>query len=810
MSHDEIHGKQRAWLTDQDIEDLVLGLNDGDPVYPERVLTALFRIITIIHTSYEYQTNPLHQSISQIIRILQAGPVNYQDMEISKSALAKKPLLMQLMIQMQDIVVKQHHARSSKQLTWLAIALHTSILLTHLKVITHANNILMQFKLAQFSESPNRTWIWRSLPDASTLSMNINNILSIFRTTLEQQKNMLSDLNSHDAIDLLRSKKNKSEIKARLSQIQKITLAYQNAHFLKFKDPNSKRRKPPKKIKTKIKPIKLDKLNSVNDPLNKEPDPYYWDTTLDDIEAYIPKLDTRFFEATIEKYDELETSFEEKIDHYDRPYINYSELPEPLIKHSVPLQAIDITLQQNYMSQRDLQLNSNTRTLSLAGYQGLFSTLSHNAKADAKESEKSAASLLLLSMLTGLPIKSLMSPEYIGNSSVFSIGISRYYIKHHLGATKRSKRFDEVIFENEFDEVKIPLPIWLIEYLLSNELPTKERLTTYLSTLRTSLQLPYLSINRIETALHVILSRYTPNCHGHIADIICRVPASHAPAIYYSSHTSEELINHYKAALDRLNANQNFDLSYISAWHKYTLGSAFAFKLDYVHKFMTELKAWVRNSPNPDIHFNRTSILVWFIFCTLTGVRPNNSIGTISDIDLETGWLLVYDKLSKNVQNHRLVPLCSTLIRYLIEYKTYLINYQLRHFLKHELSECVDKIRLGEDVSLLRLLSDSADDLKDIKRGDAYRMTHEIIDADPYWTRHFVRTQLERYGINLVLINAVIGHEKGRQEALGLLSSSSKSKIKSVGDTLESIAVSLNLKTSKGRSLHYYGDTDNA
>ncbi|MDY3305865.1 hypothetical protein [Psychrobacter sanguinis] len=810
MPHNKIHSKQRAWLSSQDIENLVLGLNDDEPVYPERVLTALSRIIAIIHSSYECQTDPLQESISQIIQILQTRPVNHQDMEISKSALAKKPLLMQLIIQLQDIVIKQHHTRSSKQLIWLAIALHTSLLLTHLKVATHANNILMQFKLSQFSESPNRTWIWRSLPDVPSLNMNINDILSIFRTILDQQENSLSDLENRDAIDLLRSKENKSDVKARLSQIQKITLAYQNANFLKSKTTNSKKSKAHKKIKTKIKPIKLDTSNAVNYPLNKEPDPYYWDTSPNDIEIYIPKLDIMFFEAEIEKHDGLETSVEEKIDHYDRPYINYSELPDPLINHSIPLQAIDITLQQNYMSQRDLNLNSNTRLLSLAGYQSLFSALSHDAKACANESEKSAASLLLLSMLTVLPIKSLIIPGYIGHTSVFSVGISRAYIKHHLGATKRSKKFDEEIFENEFDEVKIPLPLWLIEYLSSNELPTKKTLTTYLSKLRTSLQLPYLSINRIETALQIILSRYTPNCHGHIADIICRVPAPHAPAMYYSSHTSEELITHYKAALNKLNINKSFDLSYITAWHKYTLGSAFAFKLDYVRKFMANLQAWVKHSPNADTHFNRTSILVWFIFCILTGVRPNNGIGTISDIDLETGWLLVCDKPSKNVQNHRLVPLCSTLIRYLIDYKAYLIDYQLRHPLKHKVSECVDKIRLGEDVALLRLLSDSADRLKDIKRGDAYQMTHEILDADPYWTRHFVRTQLEKYGVNLVLINTVIGHERGRQEALGQLSSSSKSKIKRVGVFLEYIANLLELSTVKSKTLHYYGEPSNA
>ena len=801
---------QRKWVSHQDLIETVLNLEDPHFDYPHEVLMAISDIVVIIHSSYEQPENNLQDFLMKIIKVLQSKPVAPEYMKISKSELSSKPLPMQLLIQMQHIITKRQYNFSNKKIIWLTLALHTSIVLTHHNAKTHAHNIAMQFKMAQFSGSAKRTWLWNSLPDIYDFSLDVENISSLLSTILKQRQNEIEAFDNSDAATLLKSDKTRSALEKKLGQIQKIHLAYISAFFLKNISKKSKKSKNKENNnnRKKVKAITLTKADPVLETSNIEPEPYYWDTTSDDIEAHIPKIDTRFFEPEIEvdEYSGLKASTEEKIDHYDRPYINYNKPPDPLINHSVPLQAIDITLQQNYMSQRDLELNSNTRILSLAGYQGLFNALSH----DANESKKSTASLLLLSMLTGLPIKSLINPGYIGHPSIFRTLKNKAYIRHHLGVTKKSKKFDESIFENELDEVKIPLPLWLIGYLSPDNLPTKEALNGYLSKLRTSLQLPYLSINRIETALHVILSRYTPNCHSHIADIICRVPAPHAPAMYYSSHTSEELITHYKAALDKLNTNNNFDLSYITVWHKYTLGSAFAFKLDYVRKFMAELQLWVKRSPNADIHFNRTSILVWYVFCTLTGVRPNNGIGTISDLDLESGWLLIYDKPSKNVQNHRLVPLCPTLIRYLTDYQAYLINYQTRHPLKYEVSECVDEIRLGEDVALLRLLSDNADNLRDIKRGDAYQMTHEILDADPYWTRHFVRTQLEKYGVNLVLINTVIGHEKGRQEALGQLSSFSKPKIKSIAGILEHIAVSLQLKTIKNTTLHYYGDTDNA
>lgn len=341
--------------------------------------------------------------------------------------------------------------------------------------------------------------------------------------------------------------------------------------------------------------------------------------------------------------------------------------------------------------------------------------------------------------------------------------------------------------------IKIPVPIWLIKKLIDNDLPSKNDITIYLKLLRKNCAFPYLSIARVESALHVVLSRYTPHSHSHIANIICRIPAPQAPAMYYSSHSSEELISHYKTALSVLNAEGKYDLSYVTPWHKYTVGSGFALKVEYVRDFMGTLIQWVRASSNEEMHFDRVSIYTWFVFCLLTGVRPNNGIGRNSDMDLNMGWLLIDDKPSKSSRNHRLIPLCLTLTRYLRRYQRYLIDYQLEHPLNLDINESVDQITSGDEVSLLRLLSKKHDKLIPIKRGAVYEMTKEMIDISPYWTRHFVRTQLERQGVDISLINGVIGHEKNRQEALGKFSSLSKEQIKSVDKSFEKIARQLGL-----------------
>ena len=176
-------------------------------------------------------------------------------------------------------------------------------------------------------------------------------------------------------------------------------------------------------------------------------------------------------------------------------------------------------------------------------------------------------------MITALPVKSLIISGYIGHSSIFNIGLKRIYIQHSLGITKQSEDFDSNKYENKFDGVKIPVPPWLINKILDRELPSQEQIQSYISRLRIKICLSYLSINRIEAALQVTISRYMPNSNSHIADLICRAPVSKAPAMYYSSHLGEEIFSHYKSALAVLDKDSHFDTSYITSWHKYPLGS---------------------------------------------------------------------------------------------------------------------------------------------------------------------------------------------------------------------------------------------
>lgn len=789
---------QLVRVSTQDLKSTVqqISIEQGFADQPS-ITDAISNIVTFIHSSYELDSWTA-SSVEKILLILRKKPISDNDMDTSREGLAKKPLIIQILILMQT---NYNHGfeYGGKRIIWLAIAMHAAVLLKHYNKITESHNILMQFKLAVFFNTDYRRWIWNELPDLRhNTHIGIKEILLILTGILEQIDQELIEVANKSASASIKANKYEVLTKAKKAQIEKILTAYEQAHY-----PNARKYEKPKPDRQdnvkgpRVKPVRLsDEFLNYTPP--NEPTPYHWDTIKDDIEQHSLNFIVGFLEPEAESHEGLMISFEEELDYYDAPYVNYEQLSNELVRHSAPLQTIDLSLQQNYISQRELALNSNVRLLSLAGYQILFKALSFDAikLKTATDIDCVCAGVLLLSLITALPIKSLMIEGYIRNTKNFNVGKRRAYIQHRLGITERTESFDNDKHENKSDEIKIPIPLWLIETLANNDVPSREEFIAYLKSLRSSLELPYLSLARVESALLVILSRYTPNCNSHIANLICRTPAPHAPAMYYSSHSSEALIGHYKTALSVLNFKGNFALSYITAWHKYTVGSSFALRSDYVRRFIKQLRQWVESSTTKDEHFDRTGVYTWFVFCLLTGVRPNNGIGKTSDIDCNMGWLLINDKPNKSARNHRLVPLCPTLIQHLRSYQDYLIDYQRSHQIKREISQDIDQIQAGDDVSLLRLLAASYDKLVPIKRGMIYKMTKEFIDLNPYWTRHFVRTQLEKLGVSIALINSIIGHEKNRQEVLGKFSSVSKAQIKGVSKSLENIADQLGLNVN--------------
>lgn len=186
----------------------------------ERAVAAIGDIVAVVQEGY---CNADHQEqlINKVIKILHERPVAERDMHIGRSELSEKPLIMQVLILMQNIMYKRRQTvRLRQKLYWLAIALHTAVLLMYHGKKTHMHNILMQFKLAQFSKAATRTWIWRELPEIP--EQKVDNILISLQDVSKRLAIKYGDRTQKEFLKL-----------PDVRQINKIIASYQDAHYVK-------------------------------------------------------------------------------------------------------------------------------------------------------------------------------------------------------------------------------------------------------------------------------------------------------------------------------------------------------------------------------------------------------------------------------------------------------------------------------------------------------------------------------------------------------------------------------------------------
>lgn len=738
--------------------------------------------------------------------------------EFQKKQLDAYPPLFQLIVLLHYLGETTKKNQLKKQ--WLLLILLIAIRLktNELGLNGYYKKIILRIKLAIFSKSQNYQWIWQTLQSELLDTFDIDNKSSAIEQLTSQLKQIAD--NYLQQMLILNDAKVGEKRSRQLHYIAKaIQLSFYKSkrQRAKIERDDEQREQNQQQVIKEFQALR-DKNNTPSQsaqvlakPVYEQPlaHHYQWDKPPfdKDLENITPALQALVLLPTIDNNTQSNQTIEETIENAEL-LLTYDERPSPSVAYSPPLQSVELTLQQLYISRRDFRFNTDTHALSQWAYQALFNRLAFDALVnqanDFSIAHKNAAKLLLLSFITAMPVKTLIQPLFIATSSLFIIQKTQVTISYHLGITPRKVEQTHLVFENNSDKVSLPLPVALVHHLANpGNLPNIEVDTTqnkvnevadYLQVLRESLELPYLSINRIETALVSILTRYLTGSHAHIAELVCRMPAPDAPAMYYSSHANSEIVKHYIKALQHLNTQNHLPLNYFNRRTDEKVGSAFAITLDSVKSLLKSVQDWVARTSDFELLFNRLSCYVWLVFCVLTGIRPNNALGQVRDIDLEVGWIMVKDKPNKKVQNHRLIPLCDTLINHLHMYQKILAVLRTRSLDNPTITKRLHRVTFDDaDVTLLNLLSENFDKLHAIKRGDMNAFLQDFIELDVYWTRHFVRTQLEKRQVAIHLINAVIGHEKNQQETLGKFSSTSKKQVHNVRHTFEHIAKDLAL-----------------
>ena len=765
-----------------------------------------------------------HIDLSKLIDepLLSELPVFQSTFEgFQKKQLDAYPPLLQLIVLLHYLRLGETTKKNQLKKQWLLLILLIAVRLKIVGLKSYYRTIILRIKLAIFSNSPNYQWIWQVLQsepldkiDFENTSSAIEEFTSRLKQTADNYLHQMLILNDAKVgekrsrqlhyiakaiqLSFYKGKRQRAKIE-RDDEQHEQNQQQAIKEFQALRDRNST---PSQSAQVVVEPI-------FQLPLSYD---YRWDKPpFDrDLENTTPDIQTQFLLPNIDSNAQTNITFEEAVENAQQ-FLTYQDRPSASIAHNPPLQSVELTLQQLYISRRDFRFNTDTHALSQWGYQVLFNRLAFDAlvsqASELSVAHKNAAKLLLLSFITAMPIKTLIQPLFIATSSLFIIQKTQVTLSYHLGITPRKIEQSHLVFENNSDKVSLPLPVALVHHLAnSDNLPNIEadisqnkinEIADYLKVLRESLELPYLSINRIEMALATLLTRYLAGSHGHIAELVCRMPAPDAPAMYYSSHANSEIVKHYIKALQQLNTQNHLVFDYSNRRTDANVGSAFALTLDSVKSLLEEVQNWIASTNDFEPLFNRLSCYVWLVFCVLTGIRPNNALGAVRDIDLEVGWIMVKDKPNKKVQNHRLIPLCDTLIKHLIIYQKILAVLRTQSLDNPAITARLHRVTFDDaDITLLNLLSEKFDKLHAIKRGDMNAFLQDFIKLDVYWTRHFVRTQLEKRQVPIHLINTVIGHEKNQQEALGKFSSTSKKQVHDVRHTFEHIATDLALDNS--------------
>lgn len=734
---------------------------------------------------------------------------NYND--IKKKDIDKFPPFFQLLLLLEYLHTIKHPDYLIK-IHWLMIAILLAVRFEARGLSSYYKKVILRFKLAVFSPSDTYSWVWQYLTDGFFEQIQQVETPCYVLTFAETLNKIATDYID----DVLQPVVIKQRVK-RAKQLSTIATLIEVAFYPKRKRKAEAREKEREReqhqqaqaITQEEKQLReQNRIQSLAQQVIQQPFyedvrySYYPIKSNQDIEAYQPPIKQQYFLPQLIRSsqsfeNDLPITIEEQLDNIEAPVITYDKSPDVSIRYSVPLQQTELSVQQLYLSKRDFRFSMDTRLLSAIAYRLVFARLLFDALQDdpSFDTEKRCASLLLFSLITAMPVQTLIQPHFIRTCSLFDIKKTQATLVSQLGITKRQIEQVHLMFENNSDWVKLPLPVWLVQFLLPpRNLPTLIDINEYLARLRQQIGLPYLSIHRIETALEAVLTRHIEGSNSHISALICRTPAVDAPAIFYSSHSNSELVAHYQNALAWLDSDSKLDLSYFARRTDNVTGSGFALTLQSVQWLMKELKWWVLDADNAVILFNRFSAYSWLVLCVLTGIRPNNALGNIREIDTDMGWLQVCDKPNKDVKNHRLVPLCDSLIEHLEVYQRFLANFRLKTLNKPRISRTLQLIHTQEvDVTLLNFVNETYDNLVAIRRGDIYRLTQEFVNMNPYWCRHFVRTQLEKRKTPMHLINSVIGHEKNNQEALGEYSSASNQDIHSVSQPLQDLAIELGL-----------------
>ena len=423
-------------------------------------------------------------------------------------------------------------------------------------------------------------------------------------------------------------------------------------------------------------------------------------------------------------------------------------------------------------------VSSNIRQLPLTAIQNIAFKLwqwfvDYN-DSEADRDKKRAIAYLLLSLYTGHSVARLAND--INNNYKEIIDISARKAKYefiiNLDITPLRIRTTgiESVIANRLTQFKLPIPEALGVFLTYKGYPDSVLINEVIADLRATLQLPVISLGRIEKSLYTIIIYEVGSTQ--LATIITSRNSRKRADTWYSSHDIKKVKEVYHNAIkiltDRCHKERSSVVEYLSkvALSDDAIGSQNSPDYPIVSLFINYLYQKVVTTTNYKEKFNFYNLWLWHISLLLTSIRAvEGAPGYLNQINLQAGIAWISDKEERATANsQRLVPICSFLTEAMQNFLRYLESFAKRYGrLDSNISTEVNKI-FDYQRPLLNFID---------KKGEFHALRPAIIIKEldsrfrfkPDWTRHVGQKFLHEQGVAEAVILAIFGHEMMGQEA---------------------------------------------
>ncbi|WP_201555513.1 hypothetical protein [Psychrobacter sp. 72-O-c] len=452
-------------------------------------------------------------------------------------------------------------------------------------------------------------------------------------------------------------------------------------------------------------------------------------------------------------------------------------------------------------------LSSNIRLLPLSAMQNICSKLwqwfdSFDSEETDRE-RKRAIAYLLLSLYTGYSVAKLAEDIDKNDKSIVDISARKKRCDFivHLDITPLRIRTIgiESVLANQLTQFKLPLPEPLGIFLTYKGHPDSTLINEVIASLREDLELPLISLGRIEKSLYTIISHEVSTTQ--LASIITSRNSKKRADLWYSSHSLKDVKEIYHRAIeiltDRCYGNRLDKVEYLSEVELSddAIGSQNCPDYPIVSLFISHLYQKVEATTNYIEKFNFYNLWLWHVSLLLTSIRAvEGAPGKFNQINLSKGFAWISDKEERvSAKSPRLVPVCTFLVEAIKNFLDYLRRF-VRQFgrLNLKLKLEVDKV-FSSERPLLNYI-DKQGALQSLRPAIISKELGDNFRFKVDWTRHVGQRFLHEQGVDEAIILAIFGHEMMGQEAWRKHSSLSIGDILSPRDDYQQLATKLKLK----------------